>query len=166
MAEHQSPIELMLFDELRRVIEEAREEVRDSESWTVLARSGAKLAITNDRYVSVSVGGADVRGPAVLGDVRFLGYRLDFLLFDGISALGVECDGFDFHDRTKQQASADRARDREMLRAGLSVVRFTGSDIHRDVNFCALEALSLLFSVRRQRESIRRAAIKHVTEFR
>jgi very-short-patch-repair endonuclease len=88
------------------------------------------------------------------------GYRVDMLLrlgnvsrsvhdagvFDAVIA--VECDGHDFHERTKQQAAYDRARDRELLiRRGLVTVRFTGSEIHRDANQCARECLDALVSI-------------------
>lgn len=94
------------------------------------------------------------------------GYRVDFLLtlsmepcFEveyeaGINAqlrdgriakqLVVECDGHDFHDRTRAQASRDRERDRALQRRGLPVARFTGSDIWRDPYRCADDALDLL----------------------
>ena len=66
-------------------------------------------------------------------------YFADFLIWTPGFALAVECDGHDFHDRTKQQAAYDRARDRELLRLGVPVIRFTGSEIHHDANRCARE---------------------------
>jgi hypothetical protein len=53
----------------------------------------------------------------------------------------IECDGHDYHERTKEQAAHDRARDREMQRLGYLVLRFTGSEIWRDPIGCALVAL-------------------------
>jgi very-short-patch-repair endonuclease len=61
-----------------------------------------------------------------------------------VKELVVECDGHDFHDRTKQQASQDRERDRGLQLRDLSVVRFTGSDIYRDPFRCANDALDVL----------------------
>jgi very-short-patch-repair endonuclease len=68
-------------------------------------------------------------------------YRADFL-FTCIAhghtrRLAVECDGHDFHERTKQQAQRDRARDRFMVAEGITVIRFTGSEIYRDPEACA-----------------------------
>ena len=57
---------------------------------------------------------------------------VDFLITCGRVRLAVECDGHDFHDRTKERASRDRARDRRLQAAGITVFRFTGSDIHWD----------------------------------
>ena len=51
--------------------------------------------------------------------------------------LVVECDGHDFHERTKEQAAKDRSRDRHLNAAGYDVFRFTGSELWRDPWGCA-----------------------------
>ena len=56
----------------------------------------------------------------------------------------VECDGHDFHERTKEQASKDRARDRELQQMGHTVFRFTGADLYRDPVGCATQAANWL----------------------
>lgn len=55
----------------------------------------------------------------------------------------VECDGHDFHERTKEQAKRDKGRDRALAAAGFQVVRFTGSEIWADPFACAKEACDL-----------------------
>ena len=71
------------------------------------------------------------------------GWRVDFLIHThGFSPkLIVECDGHDFHERTKEQAAKDRARDREFQANGYTVFRFTGSEIWRDPCKCADQIL-------------------------
>lgn len=72
-------------------------------------------------------------------------YRVDFLLSlrdivhgeDRQRNLVIECDGHDFHERTKEQAAADRARDRCLQAQGYTVFRFTGSEIWNDPLKCA-----------------------------
>lgn len=75
-----------------------------------------------------------------------LTYRADFVvgLYDHPEAqrIVVECDGHDYHERTKEQAAHDRRRDREMQSAGYKVFRFTGSEIFRDALKCADEVIS------------------------
>ncbi len=71
-------------------------------------------------------------------------YRVDFLLVAANSSVAVECDGHDFHERTKQQASSDRARDRALLRLGLPTLRFTGSDLFHRADECAVEVIETL----------------------
>lgn len=53
----------------------------------------------------------------------------------------VECDGHDYHERTKEQAQHDKARDRFFVAQGHIVYRFTGSEIWKDSFKCAREAL-------------------------
>jgi len=68
-------------------------------------------------------------------------YRVDFLVF----ALGdphgviVECDGHDFHERTREQSEHDKKRDRFLTSEGYRVLRFTGREIWRDPLACAGE---------------------------
>lgn len=50
----------------------------------------------------------------------------------GYQSLIIECDGHEFHERTKEHASRDRSRDRRLQEAGFTVFRFTGSEIWRD----------------------------------
>jgi very-short-patch-repair endonuclease len=51
----------------------------------------------------------------------------------------VECDGHDFHERTTQQASRDRQRDRRLAFRGIHCLRYTGSDIFRWAGVVASE---------------------------
>lgn len=41
----------------------------------------------------------------------------------------IECDGHDFHEKTKEQAAKDKKRDRELQKLGYPVFRYTGSEI-------------------------------------
>lgn len=64
-------------------------------------------------------------------------YRLDFAVTGPGWKIDIECDGHDFHERTKEQAARDRSRDRELTLDGWTVLRFTGSEIHKNVAMCA-----------------------------
>jgi hypothetical protein len=62
--------------------------------------------------------------------------RLDFGIFirnlrDEYPLVAVECDGHEFHERTPEQASNDRKRDRALASLGVQVLRFTGTDVVR-----------------------------------
>jgi very-short-patch-repair endonuclease len=75
-------------------------------------------------------------------------YRVDFLVLhlEGIEGLGgvvIECDGHDYHERTKEQAARDKARDRDLQEQGYKVFRFTGSEIWRDTIGCADQPLRI-----------------------
>ena len=71
--------------------------------------------------------------------------RIDFLLIDSKNCcIFVECDGHDFHERTKEQAMRDRRRDRDLQRSGVPILRFTGAEIYRDPAACAHEIFDIL----------------------
>ena len=77
------------------------------------------------------------------------GWRVDFLIHayewktEKWRGLIVECDGHDFHERTKAQARKDRSRDRAVQHRGkYQVFRFTGSEIWADPWGCAGEVYS------------------------
>jgi hypothetical protein len=84
-------------------------------------------------------------------------YRVDALLFVAFGSafakggtplselcMVIECDGHDFHERTKQQAAHDRMRDRWFTARGYKVMRFTGSEIFRDASKCAREVHAMV----------------------
>ena len=56
----------------------------------------------------------------------------------------LECDGHDFHERTKLQAKRDRGRDRNLQSFGFLVYRYTGQEIWQDVFACATQAIDSL----------------------
>lgn len=77
-------------------------------------------------------------------------FRVDFLILsrsglDGVTGLAIECDGHEFHEKTKEQAARDKARDRELSALGHRVVRFTGSEIWRDPFRCADDVFDLTY---------------------
>lgn len=53
----------------------------------------------------------------------------------------VECDGHDFHERTKEQAARDRSRDRRLQAEGYRIFRFTGAELWRDPMACVKEVV-------------------------
>lgn len=60
----------------------------------------------------------------------------------GWNRLIVECDGHDFHERTKEQAARDRDRDRQAQLTGIEIFRFTGSELWRDPLGCADQVIA------------------------
>jgi very-short-patch-repair endonuclease len=77
-------------------------------------------------------------------------YRLDFAVMwsHGTSGkhvqIAVECDGHDFHERTKEQAKRDKKRDRFLQAEGWKVLRFTGSEVYADPGGAAGEVRDAL----------------------
>jgi very-short-patch-repair endonuclease len=98
----------------------------------------------------------------IMPQVQIGEYRADFLVLatvditpiyqtrreTAVLKVVIECDGHDHHDLTKEQARHDRQRDRWMQSKGLSILRFTGSEIFRDVHRCAEEIVEFVDSWR------------------
>jgi len=85
-------------------------------------------------------------------------YRVDFLIAvyertvsllevkrKPIITFVIECDGHDYHERTKEQARHDREKDRTMQLLGLRIFRYTGSEIYRDPQ-CSRSLITLIES--------------------
>lgn len=68
-------------------------------------------------------------------------YRVDFLITGVEPPIVVECDGHEFHERTKEQANRDHRRDQDLQDLGYRVYRFTGSEIYRNPHKCAIRVL-------------------------
>jgi hypothetical protein len=69
--------------------------------------------------------------------------RLDVAILS-TKRLAIEVDGFDFHDRTGDQATRDKSRDRALLAAGWTPLRFSGAEVNADPTGCAAEVMGLL----------------------
>jgi very-short-patch-repair endonuclease len=84
----------------------------------------------------------------VLSQKKIGAYTVDFYLFAKTACSGplrivIECDGHDFHERTKQQAAHDRRKDRWLQSQGFIVMRYTGSEIWADAVGCARQVAKL-----------------------
>lgn len=51
----------------------------------------------------------------------------------------IECDGHDYHEKTKEQAKHDKSRDRALIAEGYQVLHFTGSEIWNEPLKCMEE---------------------------
>ncbi len=83
-------------------------------------------------------------------------YRIDFcfeLSEEPAEFVFVECDGHEFHERTKDQAERDRRRDREIQAAGIPILRFTGREIYRSPWECGNQVLNFIRDRNRARSA-------------
>jgi very-short-patch-repair endonuclease len=116
-------------------------------------QGGAVLYDFGDTVVGDAEGNMTLR---IKPQARIAEFRIDLLLTmqsitegpDGLSVvtkqLALEADGAEFHDRTQEQAIRDRKRDRQLQSQGLSVFRFAGGEVWRDVFGCARETVGFL----------------------
>ncbi|MEM7134497.1 MAG: DUF559 domain-containing protein [Chloroflexota bacterium] len=65
-------------------------------------------------------------------------YRLDFYIEANGIQLDVECDGEKFHT-SESAIQHDRVRDSFMRAKGIQVLRFTGKQIHDEIDWCIRE---------------------------
>lgn len=62
-------------------------------------------------------------------------YRIDLVIKAKGVKIAIECDGRDYHF-SPEQIKHDRKKDEFMQRRGWIVLRFTGSQIHRNASKC------------------------------
>lgn len=58
--------------------------------------------------------------------------------------LAIECDGHDFHEKTKAQVIYDNEREYELKMQGFDVLRFSGSQIYNNPFKCAKQTLEYI----------------------
>lgn len=67
---------------------------------------------------------------------------LSYLVWDGNIKnkdfkLAIECDGYDFHQKTKEQIQHDNEREYDLKMAGYEILRFSGTQIYNNPLKCA-----------------------------
>lgn len=75
-------------------------------------------------------------------------YRADIAIpvryWNGTKTYLIECDGHEFHQKTKEQVEKDNERTRDLLRAGYSVIRFSGTEIFHKPHRCASAVANII----------------------
>lgn len=64
-------------------------------------------------------------------------YILDFAYIKPDFKLAIECDGHEFHEKTKEQVTYGNERDYLLQMEGFSILHFSGSQINNDPFECA-----------------------------
>ena len=78
-------------------------------------------------------------------------YRVDFFIpviykNQENKCFVVECDGHEFHQKTKEQVEKDNIRIRDLQKQGYEVIRFSGTEIWHRPYKCADEILKIILS--------------------
>ena len=78
-------------------------------------------------------------------------YTVDFLIKmktkECEKLIVIECDGHNFHEKTKEQVAHDKKRDRWFSGRGITVLRFSGSEIFKNVEACCEEISNHLSNI-------------------
>ena len=79
-------------------------------------------------------------------DNVFNGYIPDFAIFiNGLyKGFIIEIDGHEWHEKTKEQARADKEKERMYLKNGFIPVRFTGSEVYHNTKKCVDELFEII----------------------
>ena len=139
--------------------------VRTGNQFTAKCESPIELAFAAALSISSTISGFDVRWGRTPGDrpssflmiepqAQIGEYRVDFLCA-AIDARGfllsecvvVECDGHEWHEKTKEQAARDKARDRYLQLHVAGVIHFTGSELFRAPGECVRETMEMIRKV-------------------
>lgn len=78
--------------------------------------------------------------PELQNEVWVSNYRVDFLIPS--KKIIIELYGYTYHN-TKHKITKDAERERNLQKMGYQVIRFTGSEIFKDVKKCIKEVLEL-----------------------
>lgn len=87
----------------------------------------------------------------IIPQAQWQNYRIDIAVLTpgangGRLKVAIECDGHDFHEKTKEQASRDKSRDRDLTLGGWVPMHFTGSEIYKDAAKCAAQVFKFINS--------------------
>lgn len=78
-------------------------------------------------------------------------YRADFLIpvvyknQENICFI-IECDGYEFHQKTKKQVENDNKRSRDLQEEGYEIIRFSGTEIYHKPRQCAENIKNIILS--------------------
>lgn len=118
--------------------------------WYVCDRNSEHFGLASGNEIPEAI--PDGASVYVIRQCRIGQYRADFaLLFQDGARIVVECDGHNFHEKTKQQAQHDKARDRFIQDKGWKVYRFTGGEIFRSPLTCAESVITSLYRTSHER---------------
>ena len=78
-------------------------------------------------------------------DFGFEGYKPDFIISGKHSPFNyaIEIDGHQWHEKTKEQASYDKRKDRIYVKNCYVPIRFAGTDVYHNVIQCVKEIIEI-----------------------
>lgn len=56
----------------------------------------------------------------------------------------IECDGHEFHEKTKEQVIKNNQRDRDLQNKGYEILHFSGSEIYKDILQCREDIMKFI----------------------
>lgn len=136
-------IETKFFNELigtlkleKYAIKNAIFDIRDECSDGDYSFSMSAESVEDSRYVTLTI---EAQPKAEI----FNGFIPDFAIYiNGMnSGYVVEIDGYEWHEKTKEQAMNDKRKDRAFIRNGFIPIRFAGYEVFHNVESCIREVI-------------------------
>ena len=78
-------------------------------------------------------------------------YIIDF--YDKETNLAIECDGHEFHQKTKEQVAHDNERELDLKMAGYNIIRFSGSQIYNKPFECARDIYEYIQKLKEEKSN-------------
>lgn len=100
-------------------------------------------------YETFPIGECKVHPQTIIGK-----YTVDFMVTYEVPRSNeevriiIECDGHEFHEKTKEQVARDKERDRFMILNGYTVLRYSGMEICEDPYSVARDVKQLIYKFR------------------
>ena len=88
----------------------------------------------------------NTEGGLYRADFWFDSYECDYGQNYKPYKLIVECDGYEYHHKTKQQVTHGNERDYDLKKAGYDILHFSGSQIFNEPFKCANDTLEYILS--------------------
>lgn len=68
--------------------------------------------------------------------------------------IAIEIDGHMFHEKTKEQVTRDKKRERKLISNDWKIVRFSGSEVYNQCSKCVDEMIGLVLKIRQEYHKI------------
>jgi very-short-patch-repair endonuclease len=123
--------------QLQYIVQRICSTVSDASDHIYTAENKCKSPIESMMYLRLkdsqlgTVSNGVIPGMEIFTQHRVGRYIVDFLVRSDDVNIVIECDGHNFHEKTKQQVEHDKKRDRYMQTKGYKILRYSGSEIYR-----------------------------------
>ncbi len=118
------------------------DQIRKTSDSTLLVTPQAQIADIRADFVLTHLG----MWPNFDIKETFKGHEIPGSSFSRVRTV-VECDGHEFHEKTKSQAARDKARDRALVSQGFRVFRLSGSEIWNHPGATAYEVGKAMYDL-------------------
>jgi very-short-patch-repair endonuclease len=152
-------IETMFWDALEQLLKSNQyDNIFQNEDWTtsILFQGKATDLDKEILYAKLVMASNNYENKRILFDLQILQqltigrYRADFNIcicgIIGIPPISfvIEIDGHEWHEKNKQQVARDKIRERSIVSAGYTILRYSGSEVFNNALGCANDCMGTI----------------------